>query len=282
MKHKEPNNPEWLKDGESADNFHAGEEPTKQVAEAIVEITKAAPEKTTAAKVVNNSPIALSARGVATPQDFETAFRVANALWKGKGFPAWVKTPEQAFAVSQFCRSLNLDVMTGIQHVCEVNGRLSLWGEGPLAAVRASGKLKAIKEYLMDKEYKEICLANKNLDAPLYAAVCITWRKGSKEPKESWFTVEDEKHATQGIAAIWKGYRRIMFKRKARAENLKDNFGDVLLGAGVAEYDFEQAPDMPETQNREVISAAPSLAERMNQKALSEPKDVDAQAPIPN
>lgn len=187
--------------------------------------------------------VELNKFGVPVPSNIDEAFRLATAMWQGKSFPAWVKTPIQALAVSQFCRSLGLDPMVGIQHTCEVNGRISLWGEGPLAAVRSSGKLEWIEEIFLDKEYKEITMANKNLDAELFAAVCRVKRIGSSKPVERSFTNKDEQTAMKGLANIWKGYKRIMYKRKARAEALKDEFGDVLGGAGIAEYDFHSAPD---------------------------------------
>lgn len=233
-----------------------------------VEPTKEKPKEE---KHVNNAVIQLNERGVANPHDIETGFRVAKALFQGKGFPNWVKSAEQAFAVSQFLRSLNLDVMTGIQHVCEVNGRLTLWGEGPLAAVRASNRLKSIKEIFLTKDYKEISLKNKNLDAELFAVVC-TMVRDDGERVERAFTLADELKANQGIPAIWKGYKRIMYKRKARAECIKDLFGDVILGAGIAEYDFETAPDLNPTGEPQ-----PSLAERLNQKALPTPDEKEIQ-----
>lgn len=205
--------------------------------------------------------VALNERGLPDPKDLDGIYRVIGALYRGKAFPAWVKSPEQAFAVAQFLKNLGLEVMTGIQHVCEVNGRLTLWGEGPLAAVRASGKLKSIKETFLTSDYKEISLKNKNLDAPLFAAVCVMVRADNGERIERAFTTLDAQKANQGVASIWKGYQRIMFKRKARAECIKDLFGDVVLGAGIAEYDFEVLPDAAEANGQ----PRGSLADRMNE-----------------
>lgn len=210
------------------------------------------------------NPVGINERGIAAPIDLDSAFRMANALFKGSAFPKWVRSSEQALAVSLFLKNLGLEVMTGIQHVCEVNGRLTLWGEGPLAAVRASGKLNSIKEYFLTKDYKEICLKNKNLDAPLFAAVCVMTRIDGERVERS-FTNKDEDKAEQGVAAIWSSYQRIMYKRKARAECIKDLFGDVVLGAGIAEYDFNGSPDTvpPEQENHVKDSLAENLTQRL-------------------
>lgn len=202
--------------------------------------------------------VVLNEYGVPAPKNIDEAYRVAEAMYKGGAFPKWVRSPIQALAVSQYCRSLGLDPMVGIQHTCEVNGRLALYGEGPLAAVRGSGKLEWIEERFLDAQYKEICAANKNLDAELFAAICIVKRVGSRKHVERFFTLEDEKTAMKGLPNVWKGYKRIMYKRKARAEALKDEFGDVLGGATIAEYDFSTAPDT----NPEIVE--PSLADKLN------------------
>lgn len=298
-----------LKPGEDPTNFNAGEEPMTKAeavaapqkpgkrrqaepvvmtAEVIQETIEKADEKTVEIKhtlekqeveQLKNVPapapkpqIQMDDRGRANAMNLDEMFRLANALFKGKAFPNWVRSPEQALAICIFLKNLGLEVMTGIQHVCEVNGRLSLWGEGPLAAVRASGKMKSIKEGFYTKDYEEICFKNKNLDAELHFALCTTVRADNGERKETWFTVADEKTANKGLKEVWSGYRRTMFKRKARAENLKDNFGDVLEGAGISEYDNESAPDM---QVDGVTNRVP-LAERLNQRALEGSKDGEA------
>ena len=211
-------------------------------------------------EVKEKAVVILNQQGIPMPADFDAAFRVADAMYRGGAFPKWVKSPIQALAISQFCRSLGLDPMTGVQHTCEINGRLATWGEGPLAAVRASKKLTMLKEIFITKDYQEICLGNKNLDAPLFAAVC-QMQRSSGERIERYFTNEDEKKAMKGLPEVWRGYQRIMYKRKARAEAIKDLFGDVIAGARIAEYDDNQAPDM----GLGVIQPAQaSLAEKMN------------------
>lgn len=284
---KEPKSTIPLEPGEDPNDFRAGSQPSVMEAEIVEEPKSAAPavakpeEKEAQPKPppASRPPVELDERGHGKIFDLESAFRLASALWKGKGFPEWVKTAEQALAVSMFLKNLGLEVMTGVQHVCEVKGRLTLWGEGPLAAVRASGKLKSIKEGFYTKDYEEICFKNRNLDAEMEFAYCITKRADNGAVKETWFSRKDQETATQGVDAIWRGYRRTMYKRKARAENLKDNFGDVLLGAGIAEYDYEQSPDMP-VGGEEGKAAPKSLAERMNQKHLEAPKG--EQETLPN
>lgn len=238
----------------------------------VIDVTPQKEEPKAAQNAMAAAPkpqVGIDDRGRANAGNLDELFRLANALFKGSAFPKWVRSPEQALGICIYLKNLGLEVMTGIQHVCEVNGRLSLWGEGPLAAVRASGKLKSIKEGFYTKDYEEICFKNKNLDADMHFALCVTIRKDNGEKRETWFSIKDEATANKGLDAIWRGYRRTMYKRKARAENLKDNFGDILQGAGISEYDNESSPDMP------VSLSAPneSLAEKLKNRTMLSAKN---------
>ena len=209
--------------------------------------------------------VALSENGLPVPKNIEEEFRVADALLKGKGLPDWVKTSVQAFVVSQFCRALGFQPIVGVQFMQMVNGRLSLWGEGPLAAVRNSGQLESIEEFFSTKDYVKICWDNKNLDAEVEFAVCRVKRFGAPT-KEFVFSAKDANQVKRGIEDIWKKWRPIMMKRKARAIALKDEFGDVLLGAPISEYTFHTAPDFEKD-----APAAPKLEDRLNARATQEP-----------
>lgn len=248
-------NPEVFERAEAMDVSHVFDKPHE-------DIVQPKEDKTDGRQVATKIRIELNKKGLPIPADIDAAYRVAEMAFKGGAFPKWVKSAIQACAISQFLRALNLEPMTGIQHVYEINGRLTLWGEGPLAAVRASGQMEWIRETFFDRDYNEISFTNKNLHVPLYGSVTIIKRKGAEKPVERWFTEDDENVVLKGIPAIWKSHKRIMYKRKARAEAIKDEFGDVLAGATIAEYDFNTAPDLDPSIGE------PTLAEKLN----SEPK----------
>lgn len=207
---------------------------------------------------INKVIVALNERGLPVPEDINGAYRVAELWLKGEALPKWIKNATQALAAAQYCRSYGLEPLAGIQHLCTINGKLIFWGEGPLAIVRRSGKLEYINEFFIDAEYNKICVSNKNLDKPIFAAICQIKRVGAIE-KEFHFTTEDAKRGIRGIEAVWKAYQPIMMKRKCRALALKDEFGDYLIGASIAEYDFETAPDVDTNETK-------SLADKLNEK----------------
>lgn len=215
-------------------------------------------QKSKALSPATKASIVLNERGLPIPSDIDGAYRVAEMWLRGGALPKWIKNATQALAAAQYCRSYGLEPLTAIQHLCEINGKMTFWGEGPLAVVRKSGELESINEFFIDADYNKICFSNKNLKSPIYAAICQLKRKGAVE-KEFHFTVEDARRVNRGIEAIWKAYPDIMMKRKCRALALKDEFGDYLVGAGIAEYDFEKAPDL-DTEEQ------PKLADVLNQQ----------------
>lgn len=167
-------------------------------------------------------------------------WRIACAFHKSGMLPKQYTTPEKVLVGMQFAYSLGLTPLMALRQISVINGQPSLWGELPLALVRRSGKLKYIREWLVDKDYKEINFENRNLDAQVFAALCELERDGGERRIYS-FTQKD-KHSL-GVAAIWNQFEKIMMKRKARSIGLKDQFGDVLEGMYIAEYDFHVSPE---------------------------------------
>jgi len=173
--------------------------------------------------------------------DLQEELNICKTLVEAKMVPASLDSPQKLFAARQLCRELGLPVVAAIRQVYVINGSPSLWGDTPLALVRQSKLLESIREYLIDKDYKEISIANKNLDTPHIAAVCTVKRKDS-EPKEFFFTVEQAKKAGMGGGPVWAKYPTRMLQMKARGLALKNEFPDVLMGVAIAEYDYDEIP----------------------------------------
>ncbi len=139
------------------------------------------------------------------------------------------------------CKELGLKSIISLRNIAVINGTPSLWGELPLAIVRKSGKLKHFKEYCVDANYLEICIQNKNLGSDIFAAICEIQREGY-EVKTFHYTKIDAQNNPNSNGQVWKSYRSIMMKRKARALAIKDEFGDILGGCSIAEYDHDVIP----------------------------------------
>lgn len=185
--------------------------------------------------------IMISENGEIETKTFEDLYRVSTQLLKSGMLPKAYDTVEKVMTGITMVRELKLAPLNGLKQLAIINGSPSLWGELPLALVRNSGLLESIDEFLIDKDYKKICFENRNLDAEIYAAVCVIKRKGC-EQKSFAYTKMDADLNPNSRGMVWKNYRSIMMKRRARSIAIKDEFGDVIGGITIAEYDYDVIP----------------------------------------
>ena len=124
-------------------------------------------------------------------------------------------------------RDLGLSLYNSLQSHAVINGRAMLWGDTPLALVRASGKLA--------KGYPKEGLTG-TIKEGTREAYCITKRVGEDEEKRSTFSMEDAKIAgLWGKEGPWRSYPDRMLRMRARSFLLRDEFSDVLKGVAIAE-----------------------------------------------
>lgn len=236
------------------------------------------PEKSPTTEIVRKQ-IEAAESGVIVGATFDDQYRLARVYHASRMLPQAFDTPEKVFAGMQFAYELGLKGITAMRNICVINGTPSLWGDLPLALVKRSGKLKAIKEWTTDESGKEISPENNNVSAMPAAAYCRTMRKDGEFENEvtTWFTLDDAKKA--GLYGnpkkeIWAKYLRRMLQMRARGQNLKDNFGDILMGAAIAEYDHNAVVD---TETGRVLDSdtgkeTKNVAAEINQAYLDAPK----------
>lgn len=158
------------------------------------------------------------------PTSFEGAMQLATTLSKSQLIPKQFQgRPQDVVVAMMWSHTLGIPVVQGLQHIAVVNGRPSMYGDGMLAVVMASGQMNGIKEELKGS-------------GDGLTAICQVTRKGIETPFIGSFSVEDAKRATlwdkQGP---WKQYPKRMLKMRARAFALRDAFPDVLSGIGSGE-----------------------------------------------
>lgn len=192
-------------------------------------------------------------------------FRMITVMMKGMAVPKSLDTPEKVIAAWQVAASLRLPPAIAIQNLAVIHGSVSLWGQLPKALAEATGELEDFKLLLIDEKQNIISLANKNLNAEVWGAVCQIKRKGRSE-NEYTFTLEDAKTANLlGKDGTWQTYRKIMLSRRAVAQAIKFEFPDALMGVPVAEYDFHQAPDLKDVTPAN--SEAQTIADKIKARA---------------
>lgn len=254
----------------------AAAEPEVVAAEPTKEPEPAAPQdnKQVAAKP-KLAAIPADENGVIVGATFEDQYRLAKVYAASGLLPAAFKTPEQIFTALQFMHELGIRGITGIRNVCVINGTPSLWGDLPLALVKRSNKIKAIKEWLVNDKGEEISAEKGNIKDKVYAAYCRTERADGTVVT-TWFSEEDAKSANllgNQKKPIWNMYKRRMLQMRARGQNLKDNFGDVLMGSSIAEYDHNAIIDNGGKVLEQDNPETPSAAKTLNEKFLAA-KDV--------
>ncbi|MEE8298420.1 MAG: hypothetical protein V3R67_03475 [Thermodesulfobacteriota bacterium] len=176
------------------------------------------------------------------------AQRLIDTKMVGKSF----KSAQQVVIGIQYAKSLTMDVIPALKMMFVLNGTPSLYGDGPLAMCQRTGLVHAFEEFWVDKDCKQICFKNKNLNAEVYAAICRVRRQGDSKWQEDFFSIDDLTRAgisqdQYGEKAVWKKFKRIMMRYKARTLALKSKFADKLNGIGIMEYDQHATQEVPES-----------------------------------
>lgn len=159
------------------------------------------------------------------PNSFESAFRMAQVIVAAKMAPASLDTPEKACVAIMHGLEVGLTPMAALQSIAVINGMPTIWGDGMLALVRASGLLEEIVEDVEVDDKGEPTIA-----------VCKVKRRGEAQWAISSFTrVEAQRAGLWNKRGPWEGYKARMLKMRARSWALRDKFADVLRGLHMAE-----------------------------------------------
>lgn len=164
------------------------------------------------------------------------AQKLCNANWVPKSY---IKNgrPDQAMVEVGIMHGLEVGLrpMAALQSIAVINGTPSLWGDGMLALVEASGLMEDISETIEP---------GKGGDD--HAAVCVAKRRGRATPAIVRFTVGNAKKAgLWGKQGPWTQYPDRMLQLRARAFALRAAFSDVLKGLQMAEEVMDAQQDAP-------------------------------------
>lgn len=211
-----------------------------------------------------NIPVLANEQGVLIGTSIKEQFTLASYYHASKFLPKAYDSPQKILAGMQFAFELGLKPLTALRQTAIIKGTPSLFGDLPLALVMKTDKLISKREIFIDKNQEEICLKNKNLASPVWAAVCFFERRGGMTV-ERYFSEADRKAAGLNSDA-WIGYPAIMMKYRARTAALKDLFADVLNGVSIAEYDFNTIVDNVDEPLIIEHNGQPDIAAELNKK----------------
>jgi hypothetical protein len=125
---------------------------------------------------------------------------------------------------------IGLAPLTALASIAIINGRASLWGDGAVALIQASGKVES---------WEESWEGDEGSDA--WTATCKIWRKGQNAPYIGTMTWGDAKRARLTTKGPWVSYGARMLMWRARSYAMRTGFADCLSGLAIA----EEAQDMP-------------------------------------
>lgn len=158
------------------------------------------------------------------PMDIDQAYRLSKAIALSGMAPKSYGGDENKIMVGiMHGMEVGMTPMVALQSIANINGMPSLWGDGALGLVQASGLLEDIEE----------TLAGTGDDM---VATCRAVRKGRHTPIIRTFSMRDAITAgLKGKQGPWTTSPKRMLQMRARGFTLRDGFPDVLRGLGIRE-----------------------------------------------
>ncbi len=158
------------------------------------------------------------------PQSVEACFRMAELIHKAGMAPKSLNSVEKCCVAIMHGLEVGLTPMAALQSIAVINGNPSVWGDGMLALIEASGLMEDFEETI---DYNE--------QGEPQSATCMMKRVG-RRPTIRMFT--RPMAARAGLLkkdGPWQGYPHRMMQRRARWWCATDTFADVLKGLSSAE-----------------------------------------------
>ena len=187
-------------------------------------------------------PMSVDETGMFVTRNSQELWRVAKMLLATGAAPKSYREPEQVVVAIQALKSMGLNPYVSLRQTGMINGSFTVWGDLPLALVRAGGEVEWIDEFfftMRDGEYLRQCFDNANCHELPFGAVCRVKRTGHPA-HESVFTIQHAKQANLlGKPGPWTQYTDRMMRYRARSGALKDVFSDAMQGVAIKEYDLE-------------------------------------------
>ena len=175
----------------------------------------------------------LAAGGAVTafvPQTLDEVWRFSEIVSAGGFAPPGLRSPQAVMVAIMHGAEVGLTPFAAIKNIAVINNRPTIWGDGCVGIVRASGLCEYIKETISGAEND-------------WTATCAVKRKGEPEEVRT-FSVADAKRAgVWGKSGPWTQYPKRMLGIRARSFALRDVFPDVLGGLVIRE-EVEDSTDM--------------------------------------
>lgn len=208
-------------------------------------------------KVPAKAPVQAGGKLAAfVPSTLDEAWRLSGALAASGMTPKSYGNDQNKIMVGIMAGAeVGLTPFAALQSIAVIGNNPSLWGDGALALVQASG-------LLVDMEETD--------DGN--TATCRLVRAGRSTPIVRTFSMEDAKKAgLAGKAGPWTQYPTRMRQMRARAFALRDGFSDVLKGLHIVEEVRDYTPFEGEaTSSRPALTSAMLASQASGEAAVEE------------
>lgn len=182
------------------------------------------------------------------PRTIEEVARIAQAVIVAGLAPDSYRGSNQQETASKIMigimkgAEIGLGPLTALANIAIINGRASLWGDGAVALVQASGKVK---------EWSEEWTGTEGQDD--WTAICTIWRAGQDAPYIGKFSWGDAKRARLTTKGPWVQYPGRMLMWRARSYAMRSGFADCLSGLAIAEEAQDLPPPAPVAADTSVL-----------------------------
>jgi hypothetical protein len=148
--------------------------------------------------------------------------------------------PGDILVCLQMGAELGLSPLSALQSISVINGKPSVWGDGAIALVQASGLLEDHEEGVRGEGMAR-------------EGFCRMNRKGRPTPYVKTFSMADATRAKLAGKNVWASYPDVMLVARARSACMRAGFPDVLKGV----ITREEAADYP-SEDEQVKEARPT------------------------
>jgi hypothetical protein len=139
------------------------------------------------------------------PRSLDEAMQLARAVVASGLAPRGFDTAEACMVAILHGLEVGLAPLAALQRIAIIEGRPTIWGDGALALVRASGRAELIQE------------RSEGSGPTDWFAICRVKRKGDPHPIERRFSVEDARRADLwGRPGPWQRYPLRMLQMRER------------------------------------------------------------------
>lgn len=222
--------------------------------------TEEKPETKGVVKSEARMPIDINLTSGIMPHSYNEMLQFAR-LYKESGLaPKSFETVQQVAIGIGMCMEVGRPILTGLQDMAVINGRVGVYGDAVLAIIRASGLLEEFDQWEEGTEYTDAWVVHTKVRRKGYEVKTDRW--SWLDSKRAGFDNPMRKDgSTKDMYSPWRRFTRRMMYFKSRNFLLRDEFGDLLKGMKPVEELQEIIDVTPDEGN-----AATDLNEKLKGK----------------